>query len=111
MNIDEYISGFTGETRASLTALRQAIHEAAPEAEEGWSYQMPTFKLRKKNLVHFAAWKGHIGLYPGPAALEFFKPELSGYKGSKGAVQFPIDQPLPLELIRQIVIWQAQQMK
>jgi uncharacterized protein YdhG (YjbR/CyaY superfamily) len=109
--IDAYIEAFHEETRLKLQEVRQAIQKAVPEAEEAWSYQMPTFKLRKKNLAHFAAWKGHLGLYPGPAALEAFKTELSRYNGSKGAVQFPLNEPMPLELIKSIVRWHAERIK
>ena len=79
------------------------IREAAPDAEETIKYQMPTFML-KGNLVHFAAFKKHIGFYPVPTGIEAFKDELSAYKQGKGSVQFPLDQPMPYDLIRRIVI-------
>ncbi len=101
--IDEYIAGFPKDIQSKLQALRTTIRQAAPEAEEALSYQMPTFKLAGKNLVHFAAFKNHIGFYPAPSGIEAFKKELSVYKTSKGAVQFPLDQPLPLKLITRIV--------
>ena len=85
-----------------MQEIRAAIRETAPEAEEVISYQMPTFKL-KGNLVHFAAFKNHIGFYPTPTGIESFEKELSAYKGAKGSVQFPLDQPMPLDLIRRIV--------
>ncbi|MEO7175120.1 MAG: DUF1801 domain-containing protein [Saprospiraceae bacterium] len=101
-NIDEYISAFPAETQKHLEAIRAAIQKAAPEAVEAISYQIPTFKLNG-NLVHFAAFKSHIGLYPAPQGIEAFKDELSKYKGAKGSVQFPLDKPMPLDLISRIV--------
>ena len=100
--IDEYINTFPEDVRAVLKQLRQTIKEAAPEAEETINYQIPTFTLHG-NLVHFAAFKSHIGFYPTPSGMEAFKKELAPYKAAKGSVQFPIDQPLPLSLIRRIV--------
>jgi uncharacterized protein YdhG (YjbR/CyaY superfamily) len=100
--IDEYINSFPDEVRNQLQALRQAIKEEAPEAEEAISYQMPTFTLHG-NLVHFAAYKNHIGFYPTPSGVEAFIAELSPYKTGKGTLQFPLDQPLPLPLIRKVV--------
>lgn len=101
-SIDEYILQFTPEVQDKLQALRKVIKEIAPDAIEKMSWQMPTFAL-KGNLVHFAAYKKHIGFYPGPSGIEVFKHKLSEYKSSKGTVQFPIDKPLPYELIREIV--------
>ena len=101
-NIDEYISNFPKEVQEILQILRATVREAAPEAEEAISYQMPTYRL-KGNLVHFAAYKNHIGFYPTPSGIENFKRELSAYEGAKGSVKFPIDQPLPLDLISKIV--------
>jgi len=100
--IDEYISGFPEDIQTLLQQIRVTIREAAPEAEEAIKYAMPTFVLNG-NLVHFAAFKNHIGFYPVPSGIEAFKKELSVYKGAKGSVQFPLDQPMPLELITQIV--------
>jgi uncharacterized protein YdhG (YjbR/CyaY superfamily) len=100
--IDEYISGFPQEIQAILQKIRKTIKEAAPEAQEAISYQMPTFKL-KGNLVHFAAFTNHIGFYPVPSGIEKFKTELSIYKQGKGSVQFPLDKPIPYDLIRKIV--------
>jgi uncharacterized protein YdhG (YjbR/CyaY superfamily) len=99
---DEYIADFSPEVQTILNTLRAVIQEAAPDAEEKISYQMPTFALHG-NLVHFAAYKNHIGFYPAPSGIEAFKDELSVYKGAKGSVQFPIDKPLPYELISRIV--------
>jgi uncharacterized protein YdhG (YjbR/CyaY superfamily) len=106
--MDEYINTFPEDVRAILNELRQTIREAAPEAEETISYQMPTFRLNG-NLVHFAAFKNHVGFYPTPTGIEAFKDELSPYKGAKGSVQFPIDQPLPLSLIRRIVAYRVKE--
>lgn len=100
--IDEYILQFPEEVQLILHALRRTIREAAPAAQEKISYQMPTFYLHG-NLVHFAAHKNHIGFYPAPSGIEAFKDELSAFKSSKGAVQFPITKPIPLELISKIV--------
>lgn len=100
-NIDEYISGFPEDVQKILEQVRLTIKKAAPEAQEAISYAMPTFKLNG-NLIHFAAYKNHIGLYPTPNGIEEFKEELSAYKGAKGSVQFPIDQPMPLDLISRI---------
>jgi uncharacterized protein YdhG (YjbR/CyaY superfamily) len=100
--IDDYIATFPKEIQKKLQEMRATIKETAPDAEEKISYQMPTFYL-KGNLVHFAAFKNHIGFYPVPTGIEKFKKELSAYKTSKGAVQFPLDKPLPVDLIRKIV--------
>jgi uncharacterized protein YdhG (YjbR/CyaY superfamily) len=100
--VDEYISAFPEEVRDTLEQLRRTVREAAPEAIQTISYGIPTFR-RHGNLVHFAAFRDHIGFYPTSGAMEAFKKELSGYKGGKGSVQFPKNQPLPLGLIRKIV--------
>ena len=107
-NIDEYIANFSKEVQEILQELRATIKNAAPEAEEAISYQIPTFKLRG-NLVHFAAYKNHIGFYPTPSGIEKFKKELSVYKGAKGSVQFPLDQPIPYDLVREIVVFRVQE--
>jgi len=107
-NIDEYITGFPETTREILQQLRATIRNIVPEAEEAISYGIPTFKL-KGNLVHFAAYKNHIGFYPGAALIETFKDELSEYKLSKGTVQFPIDKPIPYDLISTIVDFRVKQ--
>ncbi len=101
-NIDEYIACFPKDIQAVLQKVRATIRKAAPGAEEKISYQMPTFVL-KGNLVHFAAWKEHLGFYPAPSGTEEFKEELSAYKGAKGSVQFPLDKPIPYDLIGRIV--------
>jgi uncharacterized protein YdhG (YjbR/CyaY superfamily) len=105
-SIDEYILQFSQEVQEILKTLRSVIKESAPDAKEKISYQMPTFDLHG-NLVHFAAYKNHIGFYPAPSGIEAFKDELSMYKGAKGSVQFPIEKPLPYELIREIVKFRA----
>jgi len=101
-NVDEYIAIFPPNVRKILEKIRLTIREAAPDAEEKISYRMPTFYL-KGNLVHFAAFRNHIGFYPTPSGIERFKQEISAYKSSKGAVQFPLDQPIPYDLISKIV--------
>lgn len=106
--IDDYISTFPEDVRDILNELRQTIKEAAPEAEETISYQIPTFILNG-NLVHFAAFENHIGFYPAPSGMEAFRQELSAYKGAKGSVQFPINEPLPLPLIRRIVEYRVKE--
>jgi uncharacterized protein YdhG (YjbR/CyaY superfamily) len=100
--IDEYIASFPKDIQQILQEIRQTIHKAAPKAEEAISYQIPTFKLHG-NLVHFAAWKNHIGFYPTPSGAKEFEKELSKYYKSKGTAQFPLDQPMPLQLISKIV--------
>lgn len=101
-SIDEYIMQFLPEVQEILNSLRKVIKESAPNAVEKISYQMPTFFLHQ-NLVHFAAYKKHIGFYPTSSGISAFKHELSEYKVSKGTVQFPIAKPLPFELISRIV--------
>lgn len=104
--IDAYIQQFPPHIQALLQQIRQVIRETAPEATEKISYQMPTFYLNG-NLVHFAAHSRHIGFYPAPSGIEAFQAELSAYKGAKGSVQFPLDQPMPLALIRKIVAYRV----
>ena len=101
-SIDEYIATFPEETQKILKEIRATIKAAAPDAEEKISYQMPTFTL-KGNLVHFAAFKKHIGFYPVPTGIEKFKKELAAYESGKGSVQFPLDEPIPYDLISRIV--------
>lgn len=107
--IDEYISTFPKSTQLILEEIRQAIKEIAPEAIETINYQIPTFKLNG-NLVHFAAYKHHIGFYPTPSGVEAFKNELKKYKTSKGAIQFPLNKPIPLELLKKIVKYRVKEM-
>lgn len=101
-DVDEYIATFPTDMQLLLEQLRSAIKKAAPEAEEGISYQMPAYKYFGM-LVFFAGYKSHVGFYPTPSGIEQFKKELSGYDGAKGSVQFPIDKPLPLRLVSKIV--------
>lgn len=100
--IDEYIALHPKEVQILLQEIRETIKNSAPDAVEKISYQMPTFYL-KGNLVHFAAFKNHIGFYPAPQGIEEFKTELSAYEGSKGTVRFSYDQPIPHQLISKIV--------
>lgn len=100
--IDEYHSSFPKSTRDILDSLRSTIKQTAPRAIETISYNIPTFKLNK-NLVHYAAYKEHIGFYPTSSPIVVFKEELAKYKTSKGAIQFPIDKALPMALIKKIV--------
>lgn len=101
-DIDGYIATFSGDIQSILQELRRKIQISAPEATEKISYSMPTFYLNG-NLVHFAAYKNHIGFYPAPSGIEAFKEELVKYKTSKGAIQFPIEEKLPFDLIEKIV--------
>jgi uncharacterized protein YdhG (YjbR/CyaY superfamily) len=101
-SIDDYIQGFPADVRAKLSALRSTIRQAAPQAVEKISYRMPTFYLNG-NLVHFAAFERHIGFYPTPSGIARFQKELKKYKSAKGSVQFPLDEPLPLDLVAAIV--------
>ncbi len=100
--IDQYITTFPTEVQALLTAMRQTIQAAAPTATEKISYGMPTFYLNG-NLVHFAAYKHHIGFYPAPSGVVIFADEIAPFKHSKGTLQFPLDKPLPLDLVDRIV--------
>jgi uncharacterized protein YdhG (YjbR/CyaY superfamily) len=101
-SIDEYIAGFPPDVQEILEKIRMTIRKAAPDAEEAVKYGIPTFTL-KGNLVHFGAYQKHIGFYPTPTGLEEFKEELSVYEGSKGTVRFPLDKPIPFDLIGKIV--------
>jgi uncharacterized protein YdhG (YjbR/CyaY superfamily) len=101
-NIDEYISRFPNEIQQKLERVRETIKKAVPGTAEKISYQIPAFTL-KGNLVYFAAFKKHIGLYPGTTAIKKFEKELSRYEGSKATARFPLDEPLPLGLISKIV--------
>lgn len=107
-SISEYISNFPDQVQVMLEELRKTIREAAPEAEETINYAIPTFTLNG-NLVHFAAYKNHIGFYPAPSGIEAFQSALSGYTMAKGSVQFPIDKTLPLDLISKIVTFRRQE--
>lgn len=102
-SIDAYIKEFPKEDQAVLESIRSVIHTAAPFAVEAIKYGMPTFRLNNKNLVHFASFKNHFGFYPAPSGIASFKKELAPYVHSKGAIQFPKDKPVPLDLIAKIV--------
>jgi uncharacterized protein YdhG (YjbR/CyaY superfamily) len=105
-SIDEYIATFPKETQKILKEVRATIKAAAPEAQEKISYQMPTFFLNG-NLIHFAAFKNHIGIYPTPSGTEAFKDEISMYQGAKGSIRLPTNEPMPLKLISRIVKFRA----
>ena len=106
--IDEYIAAFPADVQAILEKVRKTIRKAAPDAEEAMKYAIPTFVLNG-NLVHFAAFERHIGLYPGPSGIAAFAKELAGYKSAKGSVQFPLDQPIPYDLIARIVKFRVEE--
>ena len=103
-NIEEYIAQQSEDARSYLCQINEAIKSALPDAVQKISWSMPTY-WKKQNLIQFAAFKKHIGLYPGPAAVEAFTDRLQGYKTSKGAIQLPFNKPLPLDLIREIAVW------
>ena len=107
-DIDEYIAGFPKDVQKLLKKIRTTIKKAAPKAEEAISYQMPTFRLNG-NLVHFAAYKNHIGLYPAPRAVAEFKKELERYGSSKATIKFSMDEPIPFDLISRIVEFRVKQ--
>lgn len=102
-SVEQYLSGFPEKTQVRLKLLQLLIKQISPEAEESISYGMPAYKLAGKPLVYFAGYEKHIGLYALPSGHQKFKSELSSYKQGKGSVQFPINQPLPLALIKKIV--------
>lgn len=106
--IDDYIGVFPPEVQASLEKIRCLVAEAAPKAKEAIKYGIPTFVLNG-NLIHFAAYKTHIGLYPTPSIIKAFREELEAYKTSKGAIQFPLAKPLPWPLIKRIISYRAKQ--
>ena len=106
--IDEYIEAFPKNVQSILEELRQVITESAPGSEEAVSYQMPAFKLNGI-LVWFAAFKNHIGFYPKKSAIEAFKEELSDYEVSKGTIRFPINEPVPFDLVKRIVVFRVKE--
>jgi len=107
-DIDEFIARFPADVQKVLKKVRATIKKAAPKAEETINYGIPTFRLNG-NLVHFSAFKNHIGFYPTPSGIEKFKKELSVYEGAKGSVKFPLDQPIPHELITKIVKFRVEE--
>jgi uncharacterized protein YdhG (YjbR/CyaY superfamily) len=108
--IDDYIRNAPEEVREILEKMRAAVREAAPGAEEAIRYGMPTFRLHGHNLVHFAAFQHHIGFYPIPSGIEAFRKELSSYKQGKGSVQFPLEKPVPFDLVKKIVKFRVAEM-
>ena len=106
--IDEYIATFPEDIQATLRKMRETIQSAAPQATEAISYGMPTYKLNG-NLVHFAAFKDHIGFYPVPTGIEAFKDELAPYVTGKGTIQFPIDKPIPYDLVKKVVAYRVKE--
>ena len=106
--VDQYIAAFPKDVREILNRLRSTIQKAAPEAEETINYGIPTFVLNG-NLVHFGGYKNHIGFYPAPSGIVAFKKELSVYDGAKGSIKFPLDKPLPFDLISEIVKFRVQE--
>lgn len=107
-NIDEYIATFPQDIQKLLNQMRATVTKAAPKAEEAIRYAIPTFILNG-NLVHFAAFKNHIGFYPAPSGIEAFKKEVAPYESGKGSLQFPLDRPLPLSLVTKIVKYRVAQ--
>lgn len=107
--VDEYIAGFPDQTRAVLQQMRAVITAAAPDATETMSYAIPTFDLNGRHLVHFAGYEGHVGFYPAPSGIAAFKDELTPFKTAKGSVQFPLDRPLPEDLIRRMVAFRVEE--
>jgi uncharacterized protein YdhG (YjbR/CyaY superfamily) len=111
LNVDEYISTFPKDTQGLLKQVRKTIRQSAPEAEESISYGMPAFKLNGKPLVYFGAFKTHIGFYATPTGHKEFAEELSQYKQGKGSVQFPLNEPMPLDLIGRITKFRVKENK
>jgi uncharacterized protein YdhG (YjbR/CyaY superfamily) len=109
-SVDEYIAGFPRDVQAILRQVRATIKKAAPDAEEAIKYRVPTFVLNG-NLVHFAAFKNHVGFYPTPSGIKEFKDELAPYESAKGSVQFPFDEPMPLKLIERIVKFRVREIR
>lgn len=108
-SVEKFIEGFPGEVQAKLRDIRKAIVESAPGAEEGMGYGMPAYKLKGKPLVYFSAFKNHIGFYATPTGHVRFASELSKYKQGKGSVQFPLNEDLPIELIKRIVKFRVEE--
>jgi uncharacterized protein YdhG (YjbR/CyaY superfamily) len=111
MTVEEYIKSFPVAVQVLLKQMRAAILANAPGAEEGIAYRMPAYRLNGKTLVYFAGFKNHIGFYATPTGHEKFAKELSGYKKGKGSVQFPLDQPLPLDIIVRIIKFRVRENK
>ena len=109
--IDEYIESFPENVQSVLEKLRATVKEAAPEAVESISYDMPTFKLNGERLTYFSAWKNHVGLYSIPEGNEAFRKELSPYAGEKGSLRFPLDKPIPYDLVKKIVMLRMKEIR
>lgn len=109
--VDRYILSSPEQVRNILLQIRQIIREEAPDAVEGFAYQMPSYKTNGKPLVYFAGFKNHIGFYATPSGHAAFSEELSKYKQGKGSVQFPLDKPIPFDLIRQMVAFRVEENK
>lgn len=107
--VEEYIKTFPKDVQVILEKIRRTIRQAVPEATETISYQMPAFKFNGTPLVYFGAWKNHIGFYATPSGNQAFKKELSTYQGAKGSVRFPLDQPMPYDLIKKIALFRLQE--
>lgn len=107
--IDEYVRTFPKDVQGILQRLRQTVRQAAPQAVETMSYDMPTFKLDGKFLVSFAAWKSHIGLYPVPSGTVAFQKEVSAYRGAKSTVRFPLEKPIPHDLVKNLVLFRMKE--
>jgi len=108
-NVEEYIANFPPETQTILEQVRAIIKKTAPAAEENISYAMPAYKLNEKPLVYFAGYKNHLGFYATPTGHEAFKEDLSVYKQGKGSVQFPLNKPMPLDLIERITKFRVEE--
>ncbi|MEC5146504.1 DUF1801 domain-containing protein [Chitinophaga sp. 212800010-3] len=106
---EAYIAGFPPEVQTILEQVRATIRKSVPDGEEAIRYGIPTFRLKNSNLVHFAAFKNHIGFYPAPTGLKAFEKDLSAYQTGKGSVQFPLDKPMPLALITKIVKYRVEE--
>lgn len=109
--IDTYIAKFSPEIQEKLNEIRQILREELPEADEVINYGIPTYKIKGQNVVHFGGFKKHVGFYPAPSGILKFQQELSGYKGAKGSVQFPHNEPLPTELIRRITQFRLEEIQ
>ena len=108
-SVDEYISAFSPEVQQKLQQMRKAIREAAPEAEEKISWSLAAYKLYGRDLIYFGGFKNHIGLYAAPTATAEFKEAIKGYKTGKGSIQFPLSESLPIDLIKRIVLFRAEE--
>ncbi len=110
-DVDAYINQFSGEVKARLQQMRQLVRAEVPDAEESMSYGLPAYKLRGKPLVYFGGYEHHVGFYATPNGHEAFRAEFAKYKQGKGSVQFPNDQPLPIELVKRVVRYRREQIQ